>query len=77
MGTITANINDDIEEIFRKRVYQIYGKRKGNLGKALNEAMIEWVRKKEYFDRCMELLEKGIDMGKLKYKNREELHDRD
>jgi hypothetical protein len=76
MGTITANIEDTTEELFRKRVYNLYGKRKGNIGKALNEAMLEWIRKKEYFERCMYLLEEGINLGKLKYKNRDELHDR-
>ena len=76
MGTITANINDNVEEIFRKRVYQIYGKGKGTLGKALAEAMLEWSRKKEYFDICMKYLNEGTNMGKLKYKKREELYDR-
>ncbi len=77
MGTITVNINDDVENNFRKKVYRLYGKRKGVLGEALTEAMLEWGRKKEYFDTCMKLLEEGIDLGKLKYKTREELHDRD
>lgn len=31
-------------------------------------------RKKDFFNRCMRLLEKGRDMGKLKYKEREELY---
>lgn len=76
MGTITVNVDDATEESFRSRVYQIYGKRKGSLGQAITEAMYEWSRKKEYFDQCMELLMKGVNMGKLKYKSREELHDR-
>mgnify|MGYP001584669247 FL=1 len=76
MGTITVNINDNVENNFRKRVYMTYGKRKGVLGKALTEAMDEWERKKEYFDTCMRLLEEGVDLGKLKYKTRDELHDR-
>lgn len=77
MGTITINVNNIIEQYFRKRVYQLYGKKKGMLGKALTEAMQEWSRKKDSFDKCMYLLEKGADMGKLKYKEREELYDRD
>jgi len=76
MGTITVNINNEVEQDFRKRVSQIYGKKKGVLGKALSEAMIAWSMKKKYFDTCMKLLEEGRDMGRLKYKNREELHDR-
>lgn len=77
MGTITINVKDDIEKTFRKRVYQLYGKKKGTLGRALTEAMKEWSMKKKYFNRCMELLERGADMGKIKYKDRDELHDRD
>jgi len=77
MGTITININDDVENNFRKKVYRLYGKRKGVLGKALTEAILEWGRKKEYLNVCMKLLEEGVDLGKLKYKTREELHDRD
>ncbi len=76
MGTITINVKDDVEQMFRGRVYQLYGKKKGTLGKALTEAIFEWSNKKLYLDRCMELLENGIDMGKLKYKEREELHGR-
>ena len=76
MGTITVNINDEVEELFRKRVSQAYGTGKGTLGKALTEAMLEWTRKKQYFDTCMNLLNQGKNMGKLNYKKREELHDR-
>lgn len=76
MGTITVNINDEVETSFRKKVYRLYGKRKGVLGKALTEAMSEWEMKKEHFNTCMKLLEGGVDLGKLKYKTRDELHDR-
>ena len=76
MGTITINVKDNVEETFRKRVYQLYGKKKGNLGRALTEAILDWSKKRLYLDRCMDLLETGIDMGKLKYKKRTELHGR-
>ena len=76
MGTITINVSDNVEDYFRKKVYQIYGNKKGTLGKAITEAIEEWSRKREYIDRCMELLEAGIDMGKLKYKKRQELYGR-
>lgn len=76
MATITINVNNEIEKTFRSKVYQIYGKRKGILGKALTEAMKDWAMRKEYFDSCIGLLSKGVDMGKLKYSKREELHDR-
>ncbi len=76
MGTITINIADNVEKSFRSKVYQLYGRKKGTLGKAVAEAIQEWSRKREYFDRCMELLESGVDMGKLKYEKRHELHGR-
>ena len=76
MGTITININDETEKKFREKARQLYGLRKGALGQAVMEALQEWSRKKTHIDRCMTLLEKGIDMGKIQYKNREELHDR-
>ena len=76
VGTITINVSDNVEQSFRKKAYQLYGKKKGTLGKAVTEAIQEWSKKQEHFDRCMELLKSGIDMGKLKYKNRQELHGR-
>jgi len=76
MGTITVNVSDDVEHDFREKVIQLYGKKKGTLGNALEEAMKEWSKKNKYFETCMELLDKGIDMGKLKYSKREELYDR-
>ncbi len=74
MVAITANIDDNTEDIFRKKVYKIYGKKKGTLGKALTEAMLEWGRKRNYFDVCIKLLHECKDMGKLKYKTRDRLH---
>ena len=76
MGTITINVSDNVEQSFRKKAYQLYGKKKGTLGKAVTEAIEEWDKKREYSNRCMELLETGINMGKLKYTNRKELHGR-
>ena len=76
MATITISINDEVERNFRSKVYQLYGKRKGSIGKAVSEAMQHWAAKKEYMDTCMHLLEKGANLGKLAYKEREELHER-
>jgi len=76
MVTITVNVNNETERVFRNKVYRIYGKRKGSLGKAITEAMKSWAMKKEYFDNCINLLESGISMGKIKYSERDELHDR-
>jgi len=76
MATITINISEKVEQEFRKKAYQTYGRKKGVLGKAITEAILEWSKKKEYLEECMNLLDKGIDMGKIKYTKREELHDR-
>ncbi len=76
MKTITINVEEEIENTFRKRAYQIYGKKKGTLGKAVNEAMKEWAIKRKYLEQCMNLLKNGIDMGKIMYTKREELYGR-
>ncbi len=78
MGTITINVKNETEKKFRKIAGARYGKRKGALGEAVTEALDLWTRtnSKKSVIKAMELLEKGIDMGKLKYKSRDELHER-
>jgi len=76
MATITVNVNDDTAAGFRAVAHQLYGQRKGALGKALDEAMSDWSKKQVYFDTCMRLLRSGVDMGRITYKKREELHER-
>lgn len=75
MGTVTINIKDEIEKRFRKIASLEYGKRKGHLGKALNDALKEWLNKKTAEAEVIEILEKGIEMGQVKF-DREELHER-
>ena len=78
MGTITVNINNAIEQEFRNVVKQKIGEGKGTLGKALSEAMKNWVeaqQQKQIVEEMTLLLRKGFDLGKVKYK-REELYDR-
>ena len=77
--TITVNVEEDVEEKFRKLASVTYGRRKGYLGKALTEAMREWERKKAETDvnaRAIEMLRKGFKMGKITWKSRDELHER-
>ncbi len=76
MATITVNVQDDVEKLFRDRVQQRYGKGKGILGRALSEALKEWAVKSEHLADCMQLLEEGRNLGKLAYNHREELHER-
>jgi len=77
--TLTVNVEEDVEERFRKIASVIYGKRKGYLGKALTEAMREWEKKKKETDvnaRALEMLRKGFNLGGMTYKKRAELHER-
>lgn len=78
MGTITLNLRDETEEKFRKAVGIIFGKGKGNLGKAANLALDKWAGQQIHGSeaRMLEFLEKGFKMGKLKYSSRDELHER-
>jgi len=78
MGTITINVNDDIEKMFRDTVCETYGKKKGSLGKAITEAMRKWIddmRQKEIAKNELKLLDTGFSMGKLSV-TREEVYER-
>jgi len=78
MATITVTVDDEIEARFRAKALQKFGKKKGTLGKAFNSAMDKWVEseKDDATEETLKMLEKGFDMGKLKYKSRDELHER-
>jgi len=43
MGKINLRINDKIEQKFREAVFKRKGLKKGNLTKAVEEAMILWI----------------------------------
>jgi hypothetical protein len=45
MGAIKVILPDDLEEKFRKKVFQIYGMKKGNIKLAIEEAINEWIKK--------------------------------
>lgn len=80
MGTITVNVSDETEQIFRETVQEKLGREKGVLGKALDEAMKQWTEQKrqdEIAQRQLHLLHKGftLNYGKAKI-TREELYDR-
>ena len=79
MGTITINVNDEVEKQFRVIAREFYPDKKGYLGKAVTCAMQKWVDEilqKKISERELELLEKGFKMGKIKFKSREELYER-
>lgn len=77
MGTITVNIKDEVENRFRSVAGVVYGKRKGHLGKAIDEALLCWMKKNEKRAdaKALALLEKGFEMGSLRF-NRDELYER-
>ncbi len=79
MGTITVNVKDEVEKEFRKLVRSIHGARKGELGKALTEAMKKWVYEKKQektAQEALKLLELKFNFGKRLYRDRDELHER-
>lgn len=43
MGKLNVNVDDDIDEKFRNEVFKRKGMKKGNLTKAVQEAMLMWV----------------------------------
>ena len=77
MGTITINVDDDVEKKFRKAASTKYGKRKGYLGEAITEAMQTWLKAESgNVKKAFDLLEKGHNSGGALYKSRDELHER-
>jgi len=51
MGKMNIVLDDELEEKFRKAVFQRKGMKKGNISKALEEAIKQWM---DYFpsDKC-------------------------
>lgn len=79
MGTITINVNDDIEKRFRLVARKVYPEKKGYLGKAVTSAMQKWIdeiMQKRIADNELKLMEKGFNMGEFKFKSRAELYER-
>ncbi len=79
MGTMTISIDNDVEQQFRALAQKIYSKKKGYLGNAVTSAMKKWIEEmtqKQISEREIKLLEKGFDMGELKFKSRDDLYER-
>lgn len=78
MGTITVNVSDETEQIFRTTVQEKLGKEKGVLGKALDQAMKQWTEEKRQNvirQRILQRISKGFTMGKKLYKKRADLYE--
>ncbi len=79
MGTVTITLEDNTETNFRNYVYKEYGKSKGVLGKAINEALNKWLetkKQKEIAESAIKRMKKGYNLGKFKLESRDELHER-
>lgn len=80
METITINIDKYTKEMFKETVSKEYGLRKGQLGKAVNEALALWIeqkRQKKIAEELMKLSSKGLYRLPKRWKfNRDEVYDR-
>ncbi len=79
MGTITISVDDEVEKEFRKTVENEGGK-KGDLGRAVTEAMKKWSdekKMKDIVERQKMFMEKGLYRLPKNWKfNRDEVYDR-
>ena len=79
MGTITVNIDDEAEKVLRKLVEE-QGRKKGDMGKIISDAIIrsnEKKRNKEIAERQKMLSAKGLYKLPKNWKfNRDEIYDR-
>jgi predicted transcriptional regulator len=76
---ITVSVDAEVEQKFRRTAKAVHGKKKGYLGKALTDAMERWTKEREQMDTVaatLALLDKGMNLGSVKYKHRDELHER-
>lgn len=79
MGTITINVDNETESIFREAAKDEYGLGKGKLGRAVSEALELWIEEKKQVQikkRQLELIKKGFNLGKRDFKSRDDLYDR-
>lgn len=78
MGTITISVDDETEKEFRKIVEEREGGKKGDLGRAVTEAMKKWAqgkKQKEIAERQIKMSEKGLYKLPKNWKfNREEVY---
>lgn len=80
MGVMTVSVDSKVEQRFRKAVKNSLGNGKGKLGQAATDAFQKWADEQEQKRIGQELLaimRKGYKMGKILYKHRDELYERD
>ena len=76
--TITVNLDEKVAEQFRKIARAKYGKRKGSLGRAFNDALKYFIaHKNEDPDADLLRIAKiGFRLGGIKVKSRSAWHER-
>lgn len=47
MGKINLVVSDELEKQFREAVFKKYGMKQGNITKATEEALQDWIKKTE------------------------------
>lgn len=47
MGKINLVVSDELEKQFRNAVFNKYGMKRGNIQKAVEEALKEWIQKQQ------------------------------
>ncbi|PIN73497.1 hypothetical protein COV20_04715 [Candidatus Woesearchaeota archaeon CG10_big_fil_rev_8_21_14_0_10_45_16] len=78
MGTITINVDDQLEQQFRATVEQKLGTGKGKLGQAVQEALDNWIARKRQYEiseRQVRLVKEGMPIGAGKW-SRSDMHER-
>lgn len=79
MTTITINVNNELNEEFRKVVKIKLGEGKGKLGKAIEEAINIWIEKEkqgEIAQRQIKIMKDGIWSDKNYKFTREEIYEK-
>ncbi len=73
--SITVNLDEVIEKEFKEKARLKYGKKKGSLAKAMNQALEQWLKSdgSDALRENLRFLESGIGMKKWKF-NREDLY---
>jgi len=77
--TLTFSVDAEVERKFRKVARAAKGGKKGYLGRALTDAMEKWTKDVEGADTvaaAMALLDRGVDLGGIQYRRRDDLHER-
>jgi len=75
---LTFSVDAEVERKFRKAAKAASGNKKGDLGRALTDAMEKWTRENETsraVAAALALLDQGVDLGGMKYRHRHGLHD--